>query len=132
MQEFKIRKVTEKVDDRAEKFYLVKKRTITLKQASQELGLSYRHTLRLYKRYKEGRIMALAFQRNHPAWNKTPEKTKELSIQMKKEYSDYNTLHLYDLFKERYPDKKLPYSTFRNILDKAKLLTHKQKRRSKF
>lgn len=98
MQEFKIRRVTEKVAERFEKFCFVKNGAITLKQASSELELSYRHTLRLYKRYKEGRIMALAFQRNHPAWNKIPEKTKELVKKMKKEHSDYNTLHLYDLF----------------------------------
>lgn len=124
-----IRIVTEKVAGRFEIFCFVKKGAMTLKHASQELKLSYRHTLRLYKRFKLGGIMALAFQRDHPTWNKIPEEPRELVIQMKKEFSDYNTMHLYDLFKERYPDKKLCYSTFRNILIGARLYSIKQKRR---
>ncbi|MDI6840105.1 MAG: hypothetical protein QMD71_04505, partial [bacterium] len=43
----------------------------------------------------------------------------------------YNTLHLYDLFRERYPDKSLCYSTLRNILISAHLYTTKIKKRRK-
>ncbi|MDI6839239.1 MAG: helix-turn-helix domain-containing protein, partial [bacterium] len=58
-------KLTEKAVKRFEIFIEVKQKKMTLYQASLELGLSYRHTRRLYKRYKIKGIMGLAFQRTH-------------------------------------------------------------------
>ena len=86
MKEFKIRRETEKVADRFEKFCLVRKGVITLSQASQEMELSYRHTLRLYKRFKTGGIMALAFQREHPPWNKIPHERNNKLINRREGY----------------------------------------------
>jgi len=96
MQEFKIRKVTEKVADRFEKFCLVRKGIMTLKQASKELDLSYRHTLRLHQRFKLGGIMALAFQREHPPWNKLPQEKRDKLIKLTEELIHWTTKETQD------------------------------------
>lgn len=124
-----IRRVTEKVAGRFEILGLVKRHHMTLKYASQELGLSYRHTLRLYKRYKFGGIMALAFQREHTPWNKTPDEKKRKLLQLRTKYRDYNLLHFCDCFKEEYPEESISYSTVRRIFVKERLYSPSKKRK---
>lgn len=115
-EKFVFRRVKEKDVKRAEIFRLVKEGIITLKHAGLEIDLSYRQTIRLYKRYKRGGLQGIAFHRNHSPSNKTPSEVRKRVVEMQKMRSDYNLSHLYDYFKAKYEDADISYSTFRRIL----------------
>lgn len=104
---------------------------LNIKQASQELNLSYRHTQRLLKRFLEGgmNLDSLVYKRTHTAWNKLDNSIKTKVIKTYKQYPDINNCHIADLLEEELP-KKLHPSTVRDILIENKLYQPKpQKRR---
>ncbi|MBI4981405.1 DDE-type integrase/transposase/recombinase [Candidatus Woesearchaeota archaeon] len=104
---------------------------LNIKQASQELNLSYRQTQRLLKRFLEGdmSIDTLVYKRTHPAWNKLDRSIEAKVIKTCKQYPNINNCHIADLLEEEIP-KKIHPSTVRDILIENKLYQPKpQKRR---
>ena len=107
---------------------LVANLRMTLKQAAQELRLSYRQTLRLFQRFLNGRrkIESLVPHRN--PWNKLDESDRRKVIKIHIEYPDMNNCHLSDLF-EQETGKRIHNTTVKNILVEENLYQPKFKRR---
>lgn len=104
---------------------------LNIKQASQELSLSYRQTQRLLKRFLEGDMSldSLVYKRTHPAWNKLDTSIKTKVIKTYKKYPNINNCHIADLLEEEIP-KKIHPSTVRDVLIENNLYQPKaQKRR---
>jgi transposase len=69
-----------------ELFIEVKRGTITSKDASIELNISYRHTKRLYKKYKmEGLWKLIPKKRKVEPWNKTKKEVRKKSDRLERE-----------------------------------------------
>lgn len=106
----------------------VKRGIITLKQASKILNISYRHTKRLWKQFKQGGPMGLVPKRPHsPAWNKTTEEVALRVIGIKEQFQKINCCHLADVLKE--DGINISHETVRRILIKHRLYTPQPKRR---
>jgi len=104
---------------------------LTIKQASRELNLSYRHTQRLLKKFLNADmdLNSLVYKRTHPAWNKLDESIKDKIVHIHKQYPDINHCHIADLLEEKI-SKRIHPSTIRRILLKEQLYQPKpQKRR---
>lgn len=104
---------------------------LTIKQASRELNLSYRHTQRLLKKFLNGDmgLDSLVYKRTHPAWNKLNESVEKKVIRLYKTYPEINNCHIADLLEEEISQKIHP-STIRDILIENNLYQPKpQKRR---
>lgn len=95
---------------------------LSLKQASVELSLSYRHTRRLFKRLlnHSRSIDSLTFQRTHPAPNRTPDNVRQKILQLHNKYPDVNNCHLSEIANSELSIKLHP-STIRSILIQANL-----------
>lgn len=104
---------------------------LNVKQASRELNLSYRQTLRLVKRFinSDMSLDSLTFQRRHPAWNKKDKSLKNKAIKILNRYPEVNCCHLTDLLHEE-TETKVHNTTLRNWLKEENLYQPKpQKRR---
>lgn len=121
-----------KTGKRMELFIEVKRGTVTLKDASVELGISYRHTKRLYKKYKmEGLWGLIPKKRKGEPWNKTSKEVRKKVIDWKRNYRDLNLSHISDLLKDE--GIQISRETVRRILLKEGLHSkhRKYKRRPK-
>jgi len=106
----------------------VKYGTITLKQASEILKISYRHAKRLYKKFKTAGVMGLLpKKRTKPPKNKTPEEIKLKILSIKMQFPKINCCHLSDYLKEQ--GITISRETIRTILIKNHLHTTTPKRR---
>lgn len=103
---------------------------LTIKQASRELNLSYRHTQRLLKRFLNGDmgLDSLVYERTHPAWNKLDESIEKKIIRIHKDYPEINNCHIADLLEEETSQKVHP-STIRDILIENNLYQPKSQKR---
>lgn len=101
---------------------------LNVKQASQELNLSYRQTLRILKRFitSDMSLDSLTYQRTHPAWNKKDKSLKTQTFNIFKKYPDVNCCHLTDILHEE-AETKLHNTTVRNWLMEASLYQPKPK-----
>ncbi|MDI6642179.1 MAG: helix-turn-helix domain-containing protein [Elusimicrobiota bacterium] len=73
---------------------------ITLKQAAQELKLSYRQTRRLFKRFMDSGRKITSLISRRVAWNKLNKSDREKVIELSDKYRDFNNCHLADIFEE--------------------------------
>lgn len=87
---------------------------ITLKQAAEELKLSYRHTRRLFKRFIDSGRKITSLVSKKVAWNKLKKADRKKVIQLSMDYPDLNNCHLADIFEEE-TGKKIHCTTIRNI-----------------
>ncbi|MEO0115099.1 MAG: helix-turn-helix domain-containing protein [candidate division WOR-3 bacterium] len=96
----------------------VKRGTISLKQASELLKISYRHAKRLYKIFKTSGVMGLLpKKRTKPPWNKTTTEIKQKIISIKQQFPTIPPMadcHLTDLLKEQ--GITISHETVRTIL----------------
>jgi len=104
--------------------------SLTAKEASQLLGLSYRQTLRLKKRFKqEGWAGILRKSPPKPPNLKFSPATVELILKLRRElYYDFNILHFRDKLREIH-GLSLSYESLRQILIKGQL--HEPRRRKR-
>ena len=120
-----------KVLQRHKVLSMVLNNLLTAKQASQELDLSYQHTLRLIKRFinSDMSLDSLTYQRTHLAWNRLDESIKEKIIQIHTRYPGINNCYIADLLEEQI-SKRIHPSTIRNVLIENNLYQPRpQKRR---
>lgn len=79
-------------------------KTFTVRQAAQELGLSYRHTLRLVKHYKEdGPPGLISRKRNKPSNRKTPQALRTQVLQLIEDrYHDFSFTLISEMLEENF------------------------------
>ncbi len=87
---------------------------ITLKQAAEELKLSYRQTRRLFKRFIEDGRKITSLISKKVAWNRLNNSDHKKVIRLCQKYPDFNNCHLADIFEEE-TGKRIHCSTVRNI-----------------
>lgn len=109
---------------------MVKNGLLTLKEASRNLNLSYRHTRRIFHRLLKAKMSpeALLYRRSHPAWNRLSCEEKEKVIEVFDRYPGINSCHLADILKESL-GRCLSSSTVRSILIETGRYHPKRKRR---
>jgi transposase len=115
---------------RLEAFSRVKMGGMTLVEASELLGLSYRQAKRAWSRYLgEGDAGLVHRLRGRPPNRRSPEETKQQALALyRQEYADYGpTLAAECLEKE--DGVKVSVTTLRRWLLQAGLLEHRRKRR---
>jgi transposase len=115
---------------RLEAFSRVKKGGVTLVEAGELLGLSYRQTKRAWSRYQSEGDAGLVHRLRGRAPNRhSPEKTKQQSLALyRQQYADYGpTLAAECLAKE--DGVKVSVTTLRRWLLQAGLLDRRRKRR---
>ena len=108
----------------------VKDRLVTLKKATDLLGLSYRHTRRIYKRYREQGDKGLIHKsRGRPSSHRIEEKTRDTIIKLYREkYWDFGpTLASEHL--ESSDNYALNHETLRGWLIKEGLWQKKRRRK---
>jgi transposase len=106
---------------------------LTVKEASDALGLSERHVIRLRNGVKtEGAASLVHKNKNKPSQRTIPKETKErvVSLYRSHEYKGANFLHFTELLSER-EGIKLSYATVRNALVSAGERSPKKHRRRK-
>ena len=101
---------------------------ITLKQAAEELKLSYRQTLRLFRRFTDGSRKIASLLSKKVAWNKLKKSDRNKVIELSDKYRDFNNCHLADIFEEE-TGKKIHSSTIRNIRIEQNLYNPNLKKR---
>lgn len=121
-----------KILERYKILNLIDQGIINLKQASKELGLSYRQTRRLMKRFEKGKksLECLLYHRVHPAWNRTEEEIKEKVVKIFDKYPRINHSHLADKLEEEIGIRKHP-TTIKGILKENKRYQPPKNRRRK-
>jgi len=87
---------------------------ITLKEAAQELNLSYRQILRLFKKFIDGGRKITSLISKKVAWNRLSKLYRKKVIELCQRYPEFNNCHLADIFEEE-TGKKIHPSTIRNI-----------------
>ncbi len=104
----------------------VKRGLITLKQASKELNISYRHAKRLWQQFKKnGPMGIIPKKRITPPWNKTSEEIKLKIFGLKEQFPKINCCHLADILKE--DNINISRETVRRILIKNHYYVSKRK-----
>src|SRR5438105_11861998 len=75
---------------------------ISVAEASRRLSLSYRQTWTLYSRFRAsgGSLDSLRFQREHPAPNRTPERVRELVLQMHERFPEAGHTAIAELLRQ--------------------------------
>jgi len=108
---------------------LVENRTISLKKASEEMGVSVRHGKRIYKRYKEeGEVGLISKRRGRPSTNKTPLKMKERILKLiKTKYPDFGPTFACEKLKEKH-HIRLSVETLRQLMIKDGIWIAKKKK----
>jgi len=101
---------------------------ITLKQAAQEMNLSYRQTLRLFKRFIGSSRKITSLISKKVAWNKLKKSDRKKVITLCQKYPDFNNCHLADIFEEE-TGKKISHNTIRNIRIEENLYNPNLKKR---
>lgn len=122
--------ITEEDMKRDNIFQQVKNKQIRLQDASLLLGLSYRHTLRLYNKFKVTGLEGIIKRYNNAGKNLKLNKfiTKRIIKLREDIYYDFNILH----FKEKLEEEHniiFSYETIRQLLIKKKM--HIPKKRKK-
>ncbi|MBE0478964.1 transposase [Candidatus Aerophobetes bacterium] len=109
---------------------MVKDNLLTLKEASKNLHLSYRHTRRVFHHLLQAKMNpdVLLYKRSHPAWNRLPCEEKEKVIKVFDLYPEINSCHLSDILKEEL-GKCISPSTVRSILIESGRYNLRRKRR---
>lgn len=122
--------VTEEDMKRYDIFKQVSKKELKLIEASILLGISYRHTKRLFKKFTYSGLDGLIKKYNNKNKNlKITELLEKKLLNWRKEiYPDFNILHFKDKLEEIH-DVKLSYETLRQFLIKHD--DHKVKKRKK-
>lgn len=97
-------KMTLKEADRLAVMKQVESKKISLKKASEELGLGYRQTRRAWKRYqKEGSFGLISKRRNKPSNNQLGQGIKDKALKLLKEkYPDYGPTFASEKLKEKH------------------------------
>jgi len=110
-------KVTEEDMKRDNLLNQVKNKEIRLKEASVILGICYRQTLRLFKKFKESGLKGIIKKYNNAGKNlKLDEFTKVKALKLRKElYYDFNILHYKEKLEEEH-DIAFSYETVRQML----------------
>jgi transposase len=85
---------------------------ITLKEAAQELNLSYRQTLRLFKKFIEGGRKITSLVSKKVAWNRLSKSSRKKVIELCQKYPEFNNCHLADIFEEE-TGKRISHETIR-------------------
>jgi len=111
-------------------FSMVKDGLLTLRQASKNLDLSYRHTRRVFHRFLKAQMgpEALLYRRSHPAWNRVSREEKEKAIEIFDRYPGINNYHLAEILVETLK-RSLSPSTVRSILIESGRYHPKKKKR---
>ena len=111
-------------------FSMVKDGLLTLKQASKNLDLSYRHTRRVFHRFLKAQMSpeTLLYRRSHPAWNRVSQEEKEKVIEIFDRYPGINNYHLAEILVETLK-RSLSPSTVRSILIESGRYHPKKKKR---
>ncbi len=125
-----ILKVTEEDMKRNNIFNQVKNKEIKLKEASIILGICYRQTLRLFKKFKEFGLEGIIKKYNNTGKNlKLNEFTKTKALKLRTSlYYDFNILHYKEKLEEEH-DIILSYETVRQMLiDENKHIPKKRKK----
>jgi transposase InsO family protein len=101
-------------------FTLATENVLTLKEAANLLGLSYRQAQRIYENFLEsGRsIESLKFKRSHPAWNKLAPLVYKKVVEFKEIYPNMSNYHLADILADEI-NRTIHPSTVRRILIQA-------------
>ncbi|MFN4245103.1 MAG: helix-turn-helix domain-containing protein [Brevinematia bacterium] len=122
--------VTEEEMKRYEVLSEVVLRHISLKEAKDLLGISYRQAIRLKKRFIEEGLEGLLrrYPQKPPNLKLTPELKDEIIKLRKSLYWDFNILHFKECLKERH-GIFLSYETIRKILIEEGIHEPKRKRR---
>lgn len=99
---------------------LVAERVMTIREASSQVGLSYRHSRRLFRRFLSGNrcLESLVYQRAHPAPHRLDVSIKKKVLSLYEAYPDLNNYHLSDML-EPMLGRRLHPSTIRSILIQA-------------
>jgi transposase len=115
---------------RLEAFSRVKMGGMTLVEASELLGLSYRQTKRAWSRYQNDGDAGLVHRLRGRSPNRhSPEQTKQQSLALYREqYADYGTTLAAECL-EKEDGVKVPVTTLRRWLLQAGLLERRRKRR---
>ena len=91
-----------KVMERYRTFSLVKEGLLTLSEASKRIGLSYRHTHRLFHYLLKAGMdpEILLYKRNHHSWNRLSSEEREKVIKVFDSYPEINNCHLSLVYEE--------------------------------
>lgn len=105
------------IAERNRVFTLATENVLTLKEAANLLGLSYRQVQRIYSAFLEsGRsIESFRFKRSHSAWNKLDPFVYNKVIELKELYPNISNYHLADILEEKI-NRAIHPSTVRRIL----------------
>jgi transposase len=89
---------------------------ISVAEASRRLSLSYRQTWTLYNRFRAsgGSLDSLRFQREHAAPNRTPDRVRQLVLQMHERFPDAGHTAVAELLRQE-ADVQLSAQTVRRI-----------------
>jgi len=87
---------------------------ITLKQAAEELKLSYRQILRLFNQFITGGRKITSLISKKVAWNKLDKSDRKKIIELCQKYPEFNNCHLADIFQEE-TGRRISHETIRNI-----------------
>jgi len=114
----------------ADKYSVIKRiesKKINLKQASKELGLSYRQTRRVWHNYnKEGLKSLISKKRERPSNNQLSEKIKHKALFLIKEkYIDYGPTLIKEKLEEKY-NLKIGKETLRQLMIKEEIWVPKK------
>lgn len=105
---------------RAKVFGEVSKGSMTLREAAAVLGISYRHTRRVYRRFLEQGVAGLAHRRRgRPATNAIDQDLRTRILQLhEQDYGDFNDTHFTEMLEEQ-DDILVSRETVRSILRSA-------------
>jgi len=122
-------KMTLKEADRYAVLKKVETKKITLKEASKELSLSYRQTLRIWKNYiREGPQGLLSKKRGNSSNNQLSQKIKNKVISLIKEkYIDYGPTLIKEKLEENH-NIKIGKETIRQLMIKERIWIPKKKK----
>lgn len=122
--------VTEETMKRYDILNDVMNKKIKLMQASELLGISYRHTLRLFDKFKINGLEGLIKHYHNACKNKKLNDVVEKKIinLYAKTYYDFNILHFKEKLDE-YHDIHLSYETIRQLLIKNNIHVNKKRKK---
>lgn len=125
-------KMTLKEADRLTAMKLVKNKKMNIAQASKELGLCYKQTCRIYKRYKiEGAVGLISRKRGQPSNHRLDNMLlkKALSL-IKEKYIDYGPTLISEKLKEKH-SLVISRETIRKLLIREEIWKEKKKKDKK-
>lgn len=103
-------------------FQLVEQQQITLRQAAEQLGLSYRQTLRWWKRYQKasGSLLNVQVSPRGGGWNRKSGDIAQAVIDCKKQYPHRSYMHIAEEVTEQHGN--VSPATVRRILESTECI----------